>query len=204
MELLTRPPIVRVFAEKLESYDSAQFKFWGILQTDTRYADQLSTNWMDINHMGIEFRKNLKREPGKLFKIPADSKYQTTRLHLKCGHQFGDSSDPMTILAHSAVNALPRSRTVESPSKTSRDKRPRSLEQPPHPCSRPAAPFRENNKSRQHVVTDILPSVIKKIRQDTPSGLHTNDPGNMDMDRVSYELIVNTQLHCGKHNEITL
>ena len=102
LKLLTRPPIDRVFAKKLESGDSIQFTFWGRLQTDTRLADKLTTIWMDENHMGIEFREKLKKRPLSLFELPVETKHLTVRLHSKCCHGFEDRFSPMSILAHSA------------------------------------------------------------------------------------------------------
>ena len=99
---LTRPPIDRVFAKKLESGDSIQFTFWGRLQTDTRLADKLTTVWMDKNHMGIEFREKLKKRPRSLFELPVETKHLTVRFHSKCCHGFDDRFSPMSILAHSA------------------------------------------------------------------------------------------------------
>ena len=126
---LTRPLIDRVFAQKLEASYTGQFAFWGRLQTDTHFADKLTTCWMDANHMGVEFREKLKRKPGILFKLPVEPKRLTTRLHSKCCHEFGDRCNPMTILASSAMNVIPRS--LVSPSKTSCVKTSRSLEQQP-------------------------------------------------------------------------
>ena len=167
----TRPPIDRVFAQELESCDSVQFVFWGRLQTQTHVVDKLTTCWMDENHMGVEFREKLKREPGVLFKLPVEAKHLTIRLHSKCCHEFDDHSNPMTILAHSALDLVPCS--VPSLSKTSGVKRRRALNQPQHyrtPCDH-LAPSQKINHTQQRTVTDARTNVIKESKHQHPVNL---------------------------------